>query len=254
MKRKSVNNRNVTKKGMIFLKYTEQKDSRKSAVNTGLYIIIGLCLLIIGGASWFALSANNDEASPKATPNSSSSSEYSKPDTSYNESVMDPPYVSEPMQESVSDQPYSESSKETEKKQPEISVFTMPVQGEVIKNHSDSTLQYSATYGDMRLHTGIDIAAAKGTAVSACANGTVKNIELNTTMGNVITIDHKNGITVKYACIDNIKVKNGDAVSAGDIIGTVSTVPAECADKEHLHLEVFKNEKSVEPLKALGLN
>ena len=232
------------------MKYTESSDNRKNAVNTGLYIIIGLCLLVIGGASWFALSATNEEAKPDTQ---SSKSEYSAPSTSYNESVVDPPYISEPMQESVKDQPYSSKAEVTEEKKPEIIVFSMPVQGEVLKPHSQSQLQFSATYSDMRLHTGVDIAAKKGTAVSACGDGTVKNIELNTTFGNVITIEHKNGITAKYASVENIEVEISDNVKAGDIIGTVATVPAECADKEHLHLEVFKNGKAADPLKTLGL-
>ena len=232
------------------MKYTESSDNRKNAVNTGLYIIIGLCLLVIGGASWFALSATNEEAKPDTQ---SSKSEYSAPSTSYNESVVDPPYISEPMQESVKDQPYSSKAEVTEEKKPEIIVFSMPVQGEVLKPHSQSQLQFSATYSDMRLHTGVDIAAKKGTAVSACGDGTVKNIELNTTFGNVITIEHKNGITAKYASVENIEVEISDNVKAGDIIGTVATIPAECADKEHLHLEVFKNGKAADPLKTLGL-
>ena len=238
---------------MIFLKYTEPSDNRKSAVNTGLYIIIGLCLLIIGGASWFALSAGNDNNDTKSQRQSSSQSEYSAPSTSYNDSVIDPPYISEPMQESVKDQPYSSKAETSSAETPEAVVFSMPIQGEIIKHHSDSELQFSATYSDMRLHTGIDIAAKNGTAVSSCGDGTIKNIELNTTWGNVVTIEHKNGITVKYAGIDNIEVKLGDNVKAGDIIGVVATVPAECADKEHLHLEVYKDGKASDPLKTLGI-
>ncbi|MBQ8532504.1 MAG: M23 family metallopeptidase [Clostridia bacterium] len=235
------------------MKYTESSHDRKSAVNTGLYVIIGLCLLIIGGASWFALTRGDDN---DTTPSVSSSnpSAYSTPSTSYNESVLEPPYTtSTPIADTVSDQPYSSESETSSKTETQTVVFTMPVQGEILKKHSDSELQYSATYGDMRLHTGIDIACKKGTSVSACSDGTVTSIELNTTYGNVVTIDHKNGITVKYACLDNLKIENGATVKAGDIIGTVGTVPAECMDEEHLHLEVLKNGKSVEPLKALGL-
>ena len=237
------------------MKYTESTDSRKKAVNTGLYVIIGLCLLVIGGASWFAINAS----SPKKTEseNSSSKSEYSSPSSSYNESVIDPPFMSEPMAESVKDQPYSSQSEPentpSEEKKTDVVVFKMPVNGEISKKHSDKELQYSATFGDMRLHTGIDILAEKGTFVSACSDGVVESIELNTTYGNVVTIDHKNGITVKYAGIDNLEVENGDAVKAGDFIGTVGDIPAECMDKPHLHLEVLKNGKSAEPLKTLGL-
>lgn len=243
------------------MKYTESPENRKNAVNIGLYVIIGVCLLVIGGASFFALSnTGSNEPAPK---NQSSQKEYSEPDTSYNESVVDPPVISEPTDDPVSSEPYSsteEPSEESSEKAESVSdtkydvtAFSMPVHGEIIKNHSTTELQYSKTYGDMRLHTGIDLKAKNGTAVSACAGGVVENIELNTTMGNVVTIDHKNGITVKYASLENIEIEVGDAVEAGDIIGTVATIPAECMDEEHIHIEVSLSDKPTDPLKALGL-
>ena len=135
----------------------------------------------------------------------------------------------------------------------DVTVFSMPVAGDTLKNFSETELQYSKTYGDMRLHTGIDIKVNKGTAVSACADGVVENIELSTTMGNVVTIDHKNGIIVKYASIEDLEIAVGDSVEAGDIIGTTATIPSECMDEEHLHIEVTLNGKPADPLKTLGL-
>lgn len=244
----------MTTKGMIFLKYTESTDPRKKAVNSGLYVIIGVCILIIGGASWFAVRSANS-ANSAETPQSSNQSEYNSPSTSYNESVLEPPTISQPMADSVSDQPYSSESQVTSKPETQPApVFAMPIEGEILKKHSDTELQFSATYGDLRLHTGVDIAAAKGTVVTACADGKIVGIELGTTFGNVITIEHSGGITSKYSAIDNISVKNGEKVKVGDRLGTVTTVPAECMDREHLHFEVFKNSKSVDPIKTLGLD
>ena len=130
----------------------------------------------------------------------------------------------------------------------------MPVGGEVIKDYSEKQLQSSATYGDMRIHTGIDIACEDGTSVSAAGDGKVTAFEESSSLGTTVTIDHGNGITTKYAALKNVKVKEGDKVTAGDIIGTVTTVPGECADQSHLHFEVFKNGHSAAPLSTLGLN
>lgn len=238
------------------MKYTESPENPKNAVNIGLYVIIGVCLLVIGGASWFALTnSNTSEPTPKTQ---SSQKEYSTPSTSYNESVAEPPVISEPTDDSVSSEPYSseeETSEESESVSDtkyDVTVFSMPVHGEKLKGFSSSELQYSKTYGDMRLHTGIDLKTANGTAVSACADGVVENIELSTTMGNVVTIDHKNGITIKYASLENLEIEIGDSVEAGDIIGTTSTIPAECMDEEHLHIEFYLNNTPQDPLKSLG--
>ena len=241
------------------MKYSETPKSSKKAVNTGLYVIIALCLLIVGGAAWFALSAGD---TPK-TENSSKSKteeEYSAPAPSYNDStdpnMLEPPTlnsdISTPTADSVSSQPYSSQSESKEETKKDT-VFIMPVEGEIIKKHSAKELQFSSTYGDMRIHNGIDIAAKIGTSISACSDGVVESIDVNTNLGTVLIIDHRNGITVKYAGIENLKFDQGDTVKAGDIIGTVGTVPAECMDKEHLHLEVFKNGEIAEPLETLGL-
>lgn len=242
---------------MIFLKYSESPNKSRKTVNTGLYVIIALCLLIVGGAAWFAITANNNDGNNETPYSSDENSVYSEPQSSYNESVLEPPLTSNtpaaPTADSVSKEPYSSKSETTNTKKEEKIVFSMPIEGKVVKKHSTTELQFSVTYGDMRLHSGVDIEAKIGTAVSACADGVIESIEPNTNMGTVVTIDHKNGITVKYASLDNLKFKEGDSVKMGDIIGTVGTVTAECADKEHLHLEVLKNGKSVEPLKALGL-
>ncbi|MBR7132147.1 MAG: peptidoglycan DD-metalloendopeptidase family protein [Clostridia bacterium] len=237
------------------MKYSEGFSGSKPKLGTGFYIVIACCLLIIGGASWFALSKYADEGT---VPQNTENSEYTDKTPSYTESVKDEAPNStestpaEDVAESVTDQPYS-SEKETTEAKPQSNTFTMPVEGEIIKEHSTDRLQYSATYGDMRLHNGIDIACNEGTAVSACADGTVLSVATDAVLGNVVVIDHGNGITVKYASLNDVEVKQGGKVKLGDIIGTVGTVPEECSDKSHLHLEVLKNDVSVEPLKALGL-
>ena len=246
------------------MKYSETPKSSKKAINTGLYVIIGLCLLIIGGAALFALNSGDrveNQSSPKTK---HESSEYSAPNQSYTDStdqnMLEPPIISSdttPTADSVSSEPYSSESETKEEEtanNTQTTVFMMPVEGKILKKHSDKELQFSSTYGDMRIHKGIDIESKIGTAISACSDGIIESIEVNTNLGTIVTIDHKNGITVKYAGIENLKFDEGDTVKVGEIIGTVGTVPAECMDKEHLHLEVFKNGESVEPLEALGLN
>lgn len=246
------------------MKYTQGYQGKKSKFGAGFYAIIAVCLLIIGGASWFALSNYNDDGNT-ASPEINSSSEYRDNTSSYTESKDNmvesglndateslESKSTEQTAEQVSEEPYS-SEESVSAKQERVKAFTMPVQGEITKDYSDSQLQYSATYGDMRLHSGVDIGCEKGTSVSACSDGTVLSVELNTSYGNTVTIDHGDGITVKYAALDNIKVEQGNKVQTGDIIGTVTTIPAECNDESHLHLEVSKNGEILAPLEALGL-
>ena len=235
------------------MKYSEYHSKPKKS-NTAFIIVAACCLLAIGGASWFA-AAN---ISKRKIKNNSSGE-----DTSFSQSVTDntdsvpsaPEKPSENVGKTVSDEPYQSSSaaSDSSEEKPAVQVYTMPVQGEILKDYSEKELQYSATYGDMRIHTGIDIACEEGTVISACGGGTVTNIEESAAMGVTVTIDHGNGITSKYSSVKDLKVKKGDKVAAGDSIGSVTAVPCECADQSHLHFEVCKNEQPASPLSVLGL-
>lgn len=238
------------------MKYSEYRSHSKFKGSAAFYIIIAFCLIAVGSAAWFAAASINKRDMPKTeSSGEQKSSDYSSSESS----IISEPSAVTPTEEtgkSVKEEPYTseESSSEAKQEESYAVIFSMPVEGEVIKDYSEKQLQYSATYGDMRIHTGIDIACEDGTSVSAAGDGEVTAVEESASLGTVVTIDHGNGISTKYASIKNASVKKDDKVTAGDIIGTVTAVPSECADQSHLHFEVFKNGHSADPLKTLGLD
>ena len=236
------------------MKYYEGFSNRKKHFGFGFYSVIAACLLLIGGASWFALSGL-EKANTKIESQKPISSEYNNNTSSYTESVAEESVIPTPntdVKNEVTSEIYNSTPKEETPPKESIS-FSLPVQGEIIKDYSLNGLQYSATYNDMRLHPAVDIACEIDSPVFAAGNGTVANIESNTSNGNIVTIEHVGNITIKYASLKNINVKIGDTVKMGDIIGYVDTIPSECNDKSHIHIEAFKSGKITSPLKALGL-
>lgn len=230
-----------------FVNYTENSASNRKKFNAGLYIIIAVCLLALGIAAWFALSRAQDQTPTEKMPQGS---EYNSGTSSYNESILTPPVLpNESVAQSASEVPYS-SEDTVEEKQ---NYFTMPLQGKILKDFSLEVLQYDETYGDMRLHTGIDIEAKENSQVCSAANGKVLAIE-NNNFGCGVVIKHTEKITVKYYSLCDLKVKVGDSVKMGDVIGLVSAIPAECVAPSHIHIEVLKDDVPVNPLEALGLN
>lgn len=231
------------------MKYNESYKGKNKKFSTAFYILAACCILIIGGASWFALS--NMSRKDNNVPQNSGDNVYSEDQAPYNDTTPDyseptpsAPEITESVAQSAKEEPYeSESATDS---------FMKPLEGEVIKDFSDSVLQYSKTFGDMRIHTGIDIKAEEGATVSACCDATVASVLQSGDYGNTVTLRVNDSVEIKYSSINDVKLKEGDKVKLGDTLGTVGTVPSECNDESHLHLEVIKDNESVSPLKILG--
>ncbi|MFB6343122.1 peptidoglycan DD-metalloendopeptidase family protein [Saccharicrinis sp. FJH62] len=95
-------------------------------------------------------------------------------------------------------------------------------------------------------HYGIDFAAKTGTPVVATANGVVTRVVfLKKTYGKLVEIDHRNSYVTRYAQLNDFAVKEGDQVKKGDVIGYVGQ--SGLSTGPHLHYEVFKDGKNVDP-------
>jgi murein DD-endopeptidase MepM/ murein hydrolase activator NlpD len=97
-----------------------------------------------------------------------------------------------------------------------------------------------------RPHEGIDLAAPYGTPVVAPAAGTVERVTEQTGYGNVLEIDHGNGVETKYAHLSRILVHVGQKVTRGQPIAAVGNTGLSTGP--HLHYEVHVNGKVVDPL------
>ena len=98
-------------------------------------------------------------------------------------------------------------------------------------------------------HTGTDIACAKGTPIKAVAAGTVTFAQRNGSYGNLIKVDHGNGVETWYAHCNELYGTVGQIVNSGDVIATVGSTGNSTGD--HLHLEVRVNGSAINPQKYL---
>lgn len=99
---------------------------------------------------------------------------------------------------------------------------------------------------ERRPHSGLDIAAAEGTPIKATANGTVIDAGDFFFSGNMIYLDHGQGIISLYAHLSEIAVKPGDVINQGDIIGKVGQTGR--VTGPHLHFAVYSNQTLIDPI------
>ncbi len=118
----------------------------------------------------------------------------------------------------------------------------------VNKNGSNSYI--SCNYGEYSGHSGVDIAAYKGTAIYAVKAGKVVLSEYHHSYGNQIVIEHSDGTRTRYAHCSALYVSVGDTVTQGQNIAAVGETGN--ATGPHLHFEVIVNGSAVNPRSYLG--
>lgn len=138
------------------------------------------------------------------------------------------------------------TKQETKKADP---VFSMPVEGEVIKEYAKDKLVYSDTLKEWVTHAGIDIKSEKTTIVKASEEGNVKSIKNDPRYGLTVVIEHNNGFSTVYSNLLTAEfVTAGESVKKGQTIGTVgNTATFEISDESHLHFEILKDNVQIDP-------
>ncbi|MCF8297405.1 MAG: M23 family metallopeptidase [Saprospiraceae bacterium] len=101
-------------------------------------------------------------------------------------------------------------------------------------------------YKTLRMHTGMDFSAPRGTPIYATGNGKVMNSNRMSGYGKVCIIDHGYGYKTLYGHMSKIIVKAGQKVKRGEIIGYVGS--SGTSTSPHLHYEVRINDKPVNPV------
>lgn len=199
----------------------EQKTKSKKRIV--YYILLAACVLLLSAATVLTVyfvtnGTNNDIVVEKPDDN--------KPDDNKPDDKPNPP-----------DEPTGG----------DVDVFVTPVD-------ASYTMEYSSIFSNGTLgwyyrHYALDFAAEEGVSVHAMTAGKIKEISLSKETGNYITIDHGNGLVSVYRFVepgDTLKV--GNEVKAGDTIGTVAACyGSEASEGTHLHFEVTKDGKNVDP-------
>ena len=146
------------------------------------------------------------------------------------------------VQEKITTTVEEEKKKEELEAMPDVNgikLATRPVTGRITSRYGVSSSIRKST------HTGLDIAATKGTPIQVVANGTVTCASYQGAYGNLVKVDHGNGVETWYGHTSKMYVKVGQTVTAGETIAAVGSTGNSTGP--HLHFEIRVNGEHVNP-------
>lgn len=126
-----------------------------------------------------------------------------------------------------------------------------PVQGILLSGFG---MRFHPILKYRRMHEGLDFRASVGNEVFATGEGTVKYAGMKGTYGRLIVINHEYGYESRYAHLSSFAkdIKPGTKVDRGDLIGYSGQ--SGMVEGPHLHYEVYRNDKAVDPINYLFAN
>lgn len=234
----------------------EKKQSKfdKFFSGKGFYIVLALCVAVIGISAWSIL----DGDSAVRNDNQPNISLQEKPSVNADKDRNGDAVAPEVKDDGIKDTNADEEAEsvvvmESGNVWSEQATWVWPVKGGLEREYSVEALAYDVTMADWRTHDGIDIAANAGEVVVAAADGTVESVEKDELYGTTVVISHGNGIKTVYSNLaETPTVEVGDEVKAGDVIGSVGdTAICEIGEPAHLHFSMSKDGKSINPMEYM---
>ncbi|MBN8995997.1 MAG: M23 family metallopeptidase [Rhizobiales bacterium] len=126
--------------------------------------------------------------------------------------------------------------------------LTKPVQNAAITSRFGARID--PFFGRPAMHPGIDFAAYVGFPIHATAGGTVITAESTGGYGNMVEIDHGNGVTTRYGHMSKILVKAGQIIPKGAIVGLAGSTGRSTGP--HVHYEVRIDGHAIDPIRYIN--
>ncbi len=253
-------------------------DKKSGGSTKGFYAALGISVLMIGSACFFAYNESKDISEDKL----SAKNDLIVSDEAVDKKYTDIPKVTAPAVVSyetvttvVTAERIPETTPAATLPASAISVAEAPSQTDaapetppqeksaslenivaplsdissVITAFSGTELVKNETTGSWQTHNGTDYAAQVGSEVYVISPGEVSAVNDDPLWGTVVIVDHHNGYISRYCGLSKeLSVQIGDTLASGDILGLVGdTADIESGIEPHLHIEVTHNGKYIDP-------
>lgn len=238
----------------------------------GFYLVLAVCIVGASAAAWLTANKTLDsieENNRKIVEQNVTEEEKPWQDSipleipdsaSATETQEQLPDVSKPQQSPTLQSAASSSALSTElpedgsgqlkpEQKLEQSPYTLPMASlAVIQPYSKGELVKNKTLNVWRTHDAVDLKGDKNSNVTAVSDGVVVTVGTDPLWGGFIEIKHPDGCTSSYSGVSADKsLKKGANIKGGQILGTLSDIPAEISMEPHLHFAIKKNGAFLDP-------
>lgn len=123
--------------------------------------------------------------------------------------------------------------------------YTAPIHGQW---HNSGGFTYTASGSHPKGHMGLDLRCQSGTPVYPITNGVVTNVGTDPMGGNVVNVQHPNGVRSYYAHLSAARAQKGDHVTPETVLGLVGmSGNARNTGVSHCHLQIWQNNQIQDP-------
>ncbi|RDY22823.1 M23 family peptidase [Romboutsia maritimum] len=207
-----------------------------------LSLFVCVCLIAVGGV-WFTNSKVDKLASNKEIVNNK------------DKSSEDEIHLIEKNKEGAiptatdSDHNLSKAKAKNEQETSKLSF----IGNKVIRGYSEKEPSYSKTLDVWEIHKGIDVSTNKGQDIKSLLKGTVVDVFKDDKYGMSVKLKCENNIILVYSNLNkDVKVEKNQKIEEGQCIGLAgNTSTNESEEGQHIHLEAFKGEKSIDPMSLI---
>ena len=211
----------------------------------GFYIVLAICIIAVAVILFATL-----QSAPGETPNTQENAQAEDVENVRDQTLEEAQRPSATVSPDASATPDASASTVPRNRQKAQIVIAKPLEGDVAAVFCIDNLVYNKTLNIWQTHNGIDIVPKDSAEVKAALAGEVSEVLEDPAMGNMVVIKHSGKLITKYAGLAEVRVKAGDKVQKGDVIGTCGTPPFEAHMGTHIHFEVWDGDTAIDPAKV----
>lgn len=241
-----------------FMNVYNEKRKRSTKERVGFYTALSVCLVAIGLAAYSTytnFSGYFDDEVPTVPVNEIVTG-ITETETATQEPTTEA--TAPPTEETVTEPEYEEETTPLETKTALQTMLTVNTslsypldKAKVIKEYSEDSV-YNKTLNQWNAHTGVDFGCEKGDNVYSMGDGKAVRVYTDDILGTTVVVKSATYTAYYSGLSEDTRVKRGDSINTGDILGTADEVPGESLDESHVHIAVRVDGQYTDPLSLIN--